>query len=200
MICRACGLYLLFFCVTASSATAQFKARLLTKGEIDAAQISADPVRMPGIAGPVRINEAQAFSIEGSGFAKLLMVPVRYAWHDKEPARPTNSDMCGVFLIRSESVRQFIQTVGMGWLDVFNCNSLEAVGFLAGEAGGPPRIILLYSANSPHDIEDEPVVLEWNAASQGYVWNENVSQQLATTGNVNSVSDMKRLLLRKIAH
>jgi hypothetical protein len=136
MICRACGLYLLFFCVTASSATAQFKARLLTKGEIDAAQISADPVRMPGIAGPVRINEAQAFSIEGSGFAKLLMVPVRYAWHDKEPARPTNSDMCGVFLIRSESVRQFIQTVGMGWLDVFNCNSLEAVGFLAGEAGG----------------------------------------------------------------
>jgi len=90
------------------------QARLLTKGEIDAAQISADPVRMPGIAGPVRINEAQAFSIEGSGFAKLLMVPVRYAWHDKEPARPTNSDMCGVFLIRSESVRQFIQTVGWG--------------------------------------------------------------------------------------
>lgn len=200
MMFRACSLLILFSCLAASSGTAQFKARLLTKGEIDAAHISADPVHMPGIAGPLRIEEAQAFLIEGSSFAKLLMVPVRYVWRDKEAVRPTNSDMCGVFLIRSEGARQFVPTVGMGWLDVFNCNSLDAVGFLAGEAGGPPRILLLYSANSPRDIEEEPVVLDWSVSSQSYSWNEKVSQQLATTGNINSISDMKRLLLRKGDH
>ena len=186
------GVPILLFCLTALSACAQLKTRSMTKDEIAASKALIASSLVPGIAGPLHIEEAQSFYVEGAGFESFSLVPVHYRWREKEAS--TSSEMCGVFVVHASHALEFLQTVGMGWLNVFNCDSLEAVGFMDANGGAPPRILVLYTANTPHDIENEPAVLDWSLSSRKYVWNETLSTRLAADGKTSSILEIKRQL------
>ena len=191
---RVRTVWILLVCLTTASACAQLKTRLLSKDEFAASAGRLSQSLVPGIIGPLHTEAAQAFSVEGAEFKRFSLLPVSYGWQDKGATAVTN--MCGIFVVYTGNAQQFLPTIGMGWLNVFNCHSLDAVGFVDAGSGVPPRILLLYSAATPHDIENEPAVLDWSSSSQNYVWNQRLSSRLVVDGQTNSIAEMKRQLRR----
>lgn len=186
--------WVLLVCMMAVSACAQVKARLLSKDESAALEGRLSPSLVPEIAGALRAEAAQEFLVEPAGGQSFRLAPVHYPWRDQGSNAVT--DKCGVFIEYAGNEMQFLPTIGMGWLNVFKCRGLAAVGFVAGAAGMPPRILLLYTADTPQDIDNEPAVLDWSSSARRYIWNEKISLRLAEDGKANSIAEMKVALKR----
>jgi hypothetical protein len=172
---------------------AQVKARLLTQDEIANVRVRLQLSADARIAGPLQVDAAQSFAVEGTGFAGFTLVPVRFESHDE--AGSGTSYRCGVFVVMGAGAAGFLRTVGYDWTETVRCDGLDGLGFVADARGRTaPQILLLYSAASPNASVKEPVVLQWSSASGRYAANERLSRFLEDDAKALSIAGMKRFL------
>lgn len=189
---RAWGLLVLMSLWGGYASVAQVVSRPLTKDESDVARTRIVASLVKGVAGPVSVEKGQEFAVSGEGFGSFWLEPVRYLSHD--PGGDGASYRCGVFVLPAKGAATFVPTLGYKWTEAMSCDGLDGLGFSAGDGHGPPRVLLLYSAESPNAAVKDPMVLDWNAAAQRYAGNERLSRRLEDDGKALSIAGIKRQL------
>jgi hypothetical protein len=173
------------------AAIAQVASRPLTADESAVAKTRIVAALVKGAAGPVSVEKGQEFAVSGEGFASFWLEPVRYLSHDA--GGDGTSYRCGVFVLPAKGAATFVPTLGYKWTEAMSCDGLDGLGFSAA-GNGPPRVLLLYSAESPNAAVKDPMVLDWDAAAQRYGGNERLSRRLEDDGKAVSIAGIKRLL------
>ncbi|MGA2890389.1 MAG: hypothetical protein ABSE51_20290 [Terracidiphilus sp.] len=186
---RLSGALFLAVFLTIGSAWAQTKMRLLSSDEVAASAAKLSSSLIPGIVDSPHAIEDQSFSVEGSGFQSFLLLPVKYEWSNQaNSANP--ADRCGVFVEYSAGASQFLPIDEGLW----TCFSFDAVGFVAATNPAPPRLLILYSVLLATHDEQYASIMDWNASSKKYVWNQKLSNRLTLSGKATSIAEIKRLL------
>ena len=123
----------------------------------------------------VSYTEGQSFTITFSNGSSLAMLSGKGKYNNPEGIFV---DTCFVGFAPASGSAYLIFTVGIGNWEATSCNDLLAIGFIADEAMEHPKILLLYSAQSPNYESKPAALLSWNKKASHYEVDEKTSALL----------------------
>jgi hypothetical protein len=134
--------------------------------------------------------EKQSFCIEYGADSKISMLTGKGAYDSLDAGFV---DSCFVGFHSSNGADYVIFTIGVGNWEATSCNELLAVGFIESENNFPPKILLLYSAQSPNFESKPAILLSWNKKSSRYEIEEKTSALLDNATD-RTITGLKQIL------
>ncbi len=109
----------------------------------------------------------------------LWILPVTYQGKFQEGT----GQRCGIFTLAPSGQTSFVETFGPDIYWPWECNGVEALGFMQTSTGKPPRVLVQYEGAALIAMGDTQrakgfFVFDWDEAAGRYVLNEAIEDRL----------------------